>query len=263
MFSVSSLLNQNQKTPHELFEQLLNCDDCLPIFSGLMETVYDYVSIYDKNMTLLDCSKSCLDLLRNEKNDMHFVAGKHFNVLVPDFKKRNLYKEFRLANDRNGYFELDSFPLHNPSIYTDTTYAHFRLIYREPYIISCATDMTVNIQYDVLKRKYLNLLAKNEQLESFLSSTSKNKNKMFLADTYQAHLDESKTKLPKLLEKQKDFTEREIEITMLIIKGLTTREIADILYLSTKTVDFHRINIRKKLGITTSKKTLVSYLKNL
>ncbi|UYO63973.1 LuxR C-terminal-related transcriptional regulator [Acetobacterium wieringae] len=261
MFSASSLSNQSQKTPHVLFEKLLNFDDCLSIFSGLMETVYDYVSIYNKNMTLLDCSKSCLDLLRNEKKDMHFVAGKHFNVLVPDFKKRNLYKEFRLANDRNGYFELDSFPLHNPSIYSDTTYVHFRLIYRDPYIISCATDMTVNIQYDVLKRKYLNLLAKNEQLESFLSSTTKNE--MPSTNTFHAHLDDNKIKLPKLLDKQKDFTEREIEIAMLIIEGLTTREIADVLYLSTKTIDFHRINIRKKLGITNSKKSLSSHLLSL
>ncbi|MEA4807287.1 helix-turn-helix transcriptional regulator [Acetobacterium wieringae] len=260
MFSASSLSNQSQKTPHVLFEKLLNFDDCLSIFSGLMETVYDYVSIYDKNMTLLDCSKSCLDLLRNEKNDMHFVAGKHFNVLVPDFKKRNLYKEFRLANDRNGYFELDSFPLHNPSIYSDTTYVHFRLIYRDPYIISCATDMTVNIQYDILKRKYLNLLAKNEQLESFLSTS---KSEIASTDTNQTLLDKSKTQSPKFLEYQKDFTEREIEIAMLIIEGLTTREIADVLYLSTKTIDFHRINIRKKLGITNSKKSLSSHLLSL
>jgi len=46
-----------------------------------------------------------------------------------------------------------------------------------------------------------------------------------------------------------DFTAREIQILSLIKGGKTTKEIAGIMHLSTKTVDFHRANIRKKLSL--------------
>lgn len=46
------------------------------------------------------------------------------------------------------------------------------------------------------------------------------------------------------------LTTRELQITSLIKEGKTTAEIARILEVSQKTVDFHRSNIRKKLGLT-------------
>lgn len=45
------------------------------------------------------------------------------------------------------------------------------------------------------------------------------------------------------------LSEREIEIIKLIADGLTNKEIADKLYLSTHTVNTHRKNIMSKLGI--------------
>ncbi len=58
----------------------------------------------------------------------------------------------------------------------------------------------------------------------------------------------------------KDFTSREIQIMSLIKGGKTSKEIAEIMCLSTKTVDFHRANIRKKLGLEQGKDNLRSYL---
>jgi len=45
------------------------------------------------------------------------------------------------------------------------------------------------------------------------------------------------------------LSEREFEVFRLIGKGLQPREIAQKLYLSTKTVETHRMNIRKKFGM--------------
>ena len=45
------------------------------------------------------------------------------------------------------------------------------------------------------------------------------------------------------------LTAREIEIIQLIEKGLTSREIAEKLYLSPKTINIHRYNIFKKLEV--------------
>ncbi|MFN3995181.1 MAG: response regulator transcription factor [bacterium] len=48
----------------------------------------------------------------------------------------------------------------------------------------------------------------------------------------------------------KNLTFQEIKILKLIALGYTTKEIAEILYLSSRTVEVHRRNIFKKLNIT-------------
>lgn len=50
---------------------------------------------------------------------------------------------------------------------------------------------------------------------------------------------------------QKELSQREVTILILIVKGLTHQEIADKLFLSIHTVNTHRKNINKKLGIKT------------
>lgn len=53
-----------------------------------------------------------------------------------------------------------------------------------------------------------------------------------------------------------DFSPRELEIMAMIRAGNTSKEIADTLCLSKKTVDFHRSNIRAKLRLTPGKDNL-------
>ena len=57
-----------------------------------------------------------------------------------------------------------------------------------------------------------------------------------------------------------NLTPKEIQIANFIRQGTTNKEIAEILFLSVKTVEFHRDNIRKKLGIKNKKINLTSYL---
>lgn len=47
-----------------------------------------------------------------------------------------------------------------------------------------------------------------------------------------------------------DFSDREFEIFGLVGQGRNTVQIAEILKISTKTVDVHKMNIRSKLGLT-------------
>ncbi len=57
-----------------------------------------------------------------------------------------------------------------------------------------------------------------------------------------------------------DFTSREIQVMAMIREGRTTKEIAETLCLSCKTIDFHRGNIRQKLGIKPGDRNLRAFL---
>lgn len=60
-----------------------------------------------------------------------------------------------------------------------------------------------------------------------------------------------------------EFTPKEIQVADLMKKGKTTKEISQILCLSTRTIDIHRYNIRKKLNLTKKRISLQSYLLTL
>ncbi|MCA0433332.1 MAG: LuxR C-terminal-related transcriptional regulator [Proteobacteria bacterium] len=57
-----------------------------------------------------------------------------------------------------------------------------------------------------------------------------------------------------------ELTAAEVEIALLVMQGLNTKEIARAISRATSTVDFHRNNIRKKLGIEDRHLNLRAYL---
>ena len=67
----------------------------------------------------------------------------------------------------------------------------------------------------------------------------------------------------KLTSKKAKLTSREIEICNMIKNGLASLEIADLLKISSRTVEKHRNHIRTKLGIRNKDINLTSFLKTL
>jgi len=59
---------------------------------------------------------------------------------------------------------------------------------------------------------------------------------------------------------QFNLTPKEIEIATLVKEGKSTKEIAELLILSPRTIDLHRLNIRQKLGLKSKRVNLCSTL---
>ncbi|MFA5337182.1 MAG: PAS domain S-box protein [Candidatus Omnitrophota bacterium] len=67
----------------------------------------------------------------------------------------------------------------------------------------------------------------------------------------------------RMTEKTFKLTPKEIEIVGMIKLGLATKEISSLLNVSSQTIDKHRKNIRKKLGLSTKNINLTSFLQSL
>ncbi len=94
-----------------------------------------------------------------------------------------------------------------------------------------------------------------------LKCSGLNKRQMLFARTLESSVDMIISPLARKMSLEySGFTPTEVQVANLIQQGMTTKEIARFFSLSERTIEFHRENIRKKLGIKNKKINLKSYL---
>lgn len=97
-------------------------------------------------------------------------------------------------------------------------------------------------------------LLKNSGLEEITKAifTVIRKQKYFSNEVTQELFSENDSKVKSNIQFEQNLSKREIQILSLIVKELTSQEIADELFISKRTVEGHRKKIMSKLGIKTS-----------
>jgi len=140
---------------------------------------------------------------------------------------------------------------------------------RELDQLECTIDVLLK-KYEQSKTNVLadccsNLEVLVMPMVSLLKKTNLNERQLNIIDSLESNLSSISDPFIKNVNSEHDcnLSSRELEIMNLIRQGISTKEISDILYLSPKTVDFHRSNIRKKLNLTNKKGSLRSYLLNM
>jgi len=99
-------------------------------------------------------------------------------------------------------------------------------------------------------------------LEKLCESGLDESQKVYI-DIVRSNLEEIISPLLKHLSQRHGFTPTELQLVDLIKQGKETKEIAHLLGLSNRTIDTHRHNIRKKLGLLNKSVNLQAYLSSL
>lgn len=94
-------------------------------------------------------------------------------------------------------------------------------------------------------------ILKNSDKEELISAIKKvaDGKQHFSSEITFALLNEEEESDEKKPHSKTDLTDREIEILKLIAEGLTNTEVGEKLFISPRTVDTHRTNIMKKIGV--------------
>jgi DNA-binding NarL/FixJ family response regulator len=97
-----------------------------------------------------------------------------------------------------------------------------------------------------------------------LKKSSLNERQEKLLEIVDSHLNDIISPfIRELSTKYLKLTPMEIQVSNFIKHGKTTKEIADLLNLSDKTIETYRKNIRKKIGISNKKTNLRTQLQSL
>lgn len=271
---------------------ILHCNK--PCGRGL-NVANDYILIFNKKLRLISISNACAKTIKDGVS-LEDLIGEDFFFLAPDLEEVGSHSYFE--NTRPGeIYESNDYAL-KASINKESIFSEMKVTKFENQTIIVAKDITkqkqilniarsqeskldeltqecknlktaldvvlntINEKQHEVKRNYCrNIEEMILPMLDILKSTSLNDQQKAAIDILEASLQTITDPFSQILGADKyELTQREIQIANLIRLGKTTKQISDILHLSCKTVDYHRMNIRKRLNISNTKDDLRSHL---
>ena len=267
-------------------------------FNALFNRSFDFVYIHDFEGRFLDMNQAGLDFLGYQKEDLNSLniaalfdkeqlikAVKAVQEIIQTGSQRHSNEYYLRAKDgKQVYFETKG-----SIIYKDN----------RPYaILGVARDITARKEADELlikreeelKVRTLHLEETNTALNVLLRQREKDKTDLEekittniremvnpyveklksatldeIQKTYlnliKSHLEDITTPfLQTIKSKYMNFTPTEVRVATLIREGKNSKEIGQLINISERTVEFHRNNIRIKLGVANQKINLRTYL---
>lgn len=261
-----------------------------------MESATDAFALYDSELHLLEVNDALLQMLPQgtKKED---ILGKHITEFAPDTYNTNIYDRFReviktgipktIFNFRppakwsrpGQHANIKAFRVGDGLgvILTDVTdlkRAERELRKRETELeMNNITLQEANIALKVLLKKrdkdreeleenvMFNMKELAVPILEKLKATQLGSSQVAYLNVLESNLNEIVSPFPVgLSSKYLNLTPTEIQVANLIRRGESTKEVAGLLNSTVRAIEFHRNNIRKKLGLKNKKTNLRTYL---
>jgi DNA-binding CsgD family transcriptional regulator len=252
--------------------------------------------LFDSELRLVEANSAAMSLLPfpTKKKD---VIGKHIGEFTPNQDTKSLFNKMRKVSKTGGSFSAeDQIPV--PSMFGKDVHLNFKVFKVGNGIGLIVTDVTKPKRSEkALKRRETELEDKTKDLEEIntalkvllkkreedkaelekkvlfnvkelikpymdnLKASSLNHKQKTQVEIIESNLNDIISPfMPGMPKKLLKLTPIETKVANLVKQGKTTKEIADLFGLSSKTIDFHRNNIRKKLGIKNKQINLRTFL---
>ncbi len=262
-----------------------------------MESATDSFTLYDSNLNMVEVNNAGVELFAAEKEEL---IGRSLLETVSDLKEtgmfdnlmrvlktgvpfsaENILLPIQFGKDR--YVNLKVFKVGNGlgiivTEITERKRTEDELRRHRSHLEELVKERTANLEEANTALKVLlkkrdedkteleerMLFNVRELVVPYLDKLKKsglNERQKVFVDILESNLNDIVSPfVRKLSPKYLKLTPAEIQMANLIKQGKTTKEIADLLNLATSTIDFHRDNIRKKVGIKNKKINLRTYL---
>ncbi len=261
-----------------------------------MQSATEGFAILDSDLTVLEANSAALEMMPSRSKGENII-GKNMLEFMPETKEAGVYDSLRdvLETGKDFSFEEED-PL--PPMFGEDKYSNFKAFRVGNNLGLIVRNITERKRSEKkLKRREAELEEKTKALEEIntalkvllkkreedkadleknvffnidklvrpnlekLKHGEKDIRQRARIDILESNLDDIVSPfLPGLPEKFLTLSPIEIRVTNFIKQGKTTKEIAELFNLSTKTIDFHRDNIRRKLGIKNKKINLRTFL---
>jgi DNA-binding CsgD family transcriptional regulator len=267
-----------------------------------MESATDSFTLYDSDLNVVEINSVGVDIYPSNvsKED---IIGSNLLDAVPDLKETGIYDAFMRVLDtgepfvaenvitpttmgRDRYINIKAFKVGNGlgmivSDITERKRMVDELRRHKNHLEELVTERTANLEETntalkvLLKKRDEDKTEMEERmlvnvrelvlpyLEKLKRSKPDERQKVLLEIMESNLSDVVSPFVRKLSPRHLKLTPTEIQMANLIKQGKTSKEIAGLLNLATSTIDFHRDNIRKKVGIKNKKVNLRTYLLSL